>query len=136
MELVLDHIVLNVRDVEAALTFYTRVLGLTPERVEEYRRGHVPFPSVRLSKNTILDLLPEQWWSASEAHDEQRTPNMNHFCMAMEKQEWQDVCDKIALADVAVDKGPMNLFGARGDGVSIYVTDPAGNRVELRYYEP
>jgi len=42
----LDHIVLNVGDVDRALKFYTQVLGLPGERVEEFRAGKIGFPSV------------------------------------------------------------------------------------------
>lgn len=35
----MDHIVLRVKDVEASLRFYTEMLGLKPERVEQWRRG-------------------------------------------------------------------------------------------------
>jgi hypothetical protein len=30
--------------------------------------------------------------------------------------------------------GPAQLFGARGEGVGMYVRDPDGNVVELRHY--
>jgi catechol 2,3-dioxygenase-like lactoylglutathione lyase family enzyme len=50
----LDHIVLNVRDIERALKFYTQVLGLPGERVEEFRAGKVGFPSVRINSDTII----------------------------------------------------------------------------------
>ena len=43
-----DHIVLRCADVEASLAFYCDELGLEPERVEEWRRGEVLFPSVRI----------------------------------------------------------------------------------------
>ena len=39
----LDHIVLRVSDVERALEFYTNVLGLTPERVENGVLGTYAF---------------------------------------------------------------------------------------------
>ena len=37
MKAAMDHIVLNVVDVERALAFYVEVVGLQPERVEAYR---------------------------------------------------------------------------------------------------
>src|SRR5262249_57552672 len=54
----MDHIVLRVRDVEKSLHFYTEVLGLKPERVEQFKAGAVRFPSVRLNDDTIIDLFP------------------------------------------------------------------------------
>ena len=49
----LDHVVLNVADVERSLAFYCDELGLAPERVDEWRRGEVLFPSVRVDAHTI-----------------------------------------------------------------------------------
>ncbi|HEX5606554.1 MAG TPA: VOC family protein, partial [Candidatus Binatia bacterium] len=54
----LDHIVLNVSDIHRSLDFYTRVLGLSGERVEEFEAGTVGFPSVRINQRTIIDLFP------------------------------------------------------------------------------
>ena len=54
----MDHIVLNVSDIERSLTFYTEVLGLKGERVEEFKSGKVGFPSVRINDGTIIDLFP------------------------------------------------------------------------------
>ena len=39
----LDHIVLNVSDIHRSLDFYTRVLGLSGERVEEFKAGTVGY---------------------------------------------------------------------------------------------
>ena len=33
-----------------------------------------------------------------------------------------------------LDHGPAELFGARGQGLSLYNRDPDGNTVELRHY--
>jgi len=48
----LDHVVLNVADVERSLAFYCGELGLAPERVDEWRRGEILFPSVRVDART------------------------------------------------------------------------------------
>src|SRR5439155_12017769 len=53
----MDHIVLNVADIDRSLGFYTDVLGLKPERVEQFKKGEVGFPSVRISEGTLIDLM-------------------------------------------------------------------------------
>ena len=62
MQCLMDHIVLNVEDEEKMIAFYSEVLELVPERLEEYRAGDVPFPSVRLNSDTIIDLFPKRIW--------------------------------------------------------------------------
>jgi len=118
----LDHIVLNVADVERSLTWYTERLGLVPERVDEWRTGQAPFPSVRIDESCIIDLF------AVERSGE----NVNHLCLVVEPGD----VDAIAADDrFDVIDGPGRRWGARGDGYSIYVRDPDGNTVELRSYD-
>lgn len=117
----LDHVVLNVTDVERALAFYCGDLGLAPERVDEWRRGEVLFPSVRVDDHTIIDLL------AAPRTGE----NADHLCLVVEPTDL-DAIKTSGRFDV-VD-GPATRFGARGDGTSLYVKDPDGNTVELRHY--
>ena len=40
-----------------SLDWYTGQLGLAPVRVDEWRAGQCPFPSVRVSQETIIDLI-------------------------------------------------------------------------------
>lgn len=54
----LDHVVLWVRDPVTAAGFYEEAVGLKPVRLTEFAEGKVPFPSVRLSEETIFDLAP------------------------------------------------------------------------------
>jgi catechol 2,3-dioxygenase-like lactoylglutathione lyase family enzyme len=60
MECLMDHIVLNVENEEKMIAFYSEVLQMPAERLQEYRAGEVPFPSVRLNSNTIIDLFPKK----------------------------------------------------------------------------
>jgi len=117
-----DHLVLKCADVETTLGWYQRKLGLAPVRVEEWRSGAVPFPSVRVNEHTIIDLIPGDPTSG----------RLDHFCLVVA------VTDLAAVAssgDFEVLEGPVPRFGARGDGTSLYVRDPDGAIVELRYYE-
>lgn len=116
----LDHLVINVADVEASLRFYVDTLGLEPVRLEEWRSGDAPFVSVRIDEGTILDLMAE----------ERAGENIDHFCLVVD----DDIDELAASGRVEVERGPMSLFGARGQADAIYVRDPDGNRVELRNY--
>ncbi len=117
----LDHLVLNVADVERSLDFYCGPLGLEPVRLDEWRAGKVPFPSVRVSPTTIIDLV----------HAARGESNVDHICLVVDPLDWQEVLDSGAFT---VTEGPVRRFGARGDAHSVYVLDPDGNTVELRWY--
>ena len=119
----LDHVVLNCADVEASLRWYCDELGLEPVRVEEWRTGAAPFPSVRIDAHTIIDLVAARRTGV----------NVDHLCVVV------DPVDLRALAasggfDVVGDGPVRGLFGARGYATSLYVRDPDGNTVELRTY--
>ncbi len=118
----LDHIVINVADVERSLAWYRDELGLPGERVDDWRQGKAPFPSVRIDESTIIDLFAV----------DRTGENVNHVCVAVEP------CDLRAVAASGrfeVLEGPVPRWGARGMGTSLYVRDPDGNTVELRYYD-
>lgn len=133
MKLDLDHIVLAVSDMDAMLRFYLDVIGLAPHRVDEYREGSALFPCARISASTLIDLLPSHLWKSGD-EPASTFPNLNHFCVALEPGEWEPLLARLAAAGVEIEAGPMTLSGARGDGTSIYVRDPDGNRLELRHY--
>ena len=117
-----DHLVLTVADVERALDFYCGPLGLEPVRVDEWRAGEVPFPSVRISPDSIIDLV------RGEPRGES---NVDHFCLVVAPLDWAEVIESGVFT---VLTGRSGRFGARGSATSIYVRDPDGNSVELRWY--
>jgi catechol 2,3-dioxygenase-like lactoylglutathione lyase family enzyme len=117
----LDHVVLVVADVERSLAWYTDELGAAPVRVEAWRAGEVPFPSVRLSATTIIDIV----------QGERTGQNVDHLCIEVEPVDLDAVA---ASGRFDVTGGPAQLFGARGAGIGLYVRDPDGNVVELRHY--
>lgn len=134
MECLMDHIVLNVEDDEKMITFYSKVLMLPSERLEEYRAGKVPFPSVRLNQDTIIDLFPKKMWQKS-ARAGQGRENLNHFCIALSRSMWENLLERLQANNVDIEEGPVPRWGAHGTGTSIYFQDPEGNLVEARYYD-
>jgi len=129
----LDHIVLNVGDIERSLTFYTEVLGLKGERVDEFRAGKVSFPSVRINQATIIDLFPRKDGAAGLT-SEKINGNLNHFCLVVGAEDFSGIVNYLAENHVTVRDGPVSRWGAQGRATSVYFLDPDGNEVEIRCY--
>lgn len=118
-----DHLVIEVFDMNRSLDFYCHLLGLQPERLELYRSGQVPFVSVRAG-STLIDLFPAK----------RPRPGPPHFCL-----EFDDPMDAIVTSLTQANLNPSKpeqRFGARGMGMSVYVHDPDGHEVEIRTYHP
>jgi glyoxylase I family protein len=130
----LDHIVLNVRDIDRTLKFYTEVLGLQPERVDEFRAGKIGFPSVRINADTIIDLFPVKDAGRERHAGGKAEGNLNHFCMVVGKEDFSSIVDYLNRNDVAIKQGPISRWGARGRATSVYFLDPDGNEIEIRCY--
>ncbi len=117
----LDHVVIDCADVERSVAWWRDELGCEPLRLEEWRRGEVPFASVRLDATTIIDLFAR----------ERTGENVNHLALTVVDV---DLAELAASGRFEVLGGPAQLFGAQGTGVGIYVRDPDGNTIELRQY--
>lgn len=130
----IDHIVLNVEDTEAMIAFYSDLLELEPERLEEYRAGNAPFPSVRLNSDTLIDLFPKKLWQTDDTAQRGRN-RLNHICFSLGKATWQDLYRRLRTNNISIEEGPVRRWGARGNGISIYFRDPEQNSIEARYYE-
>lgn len=127
----LDHIVIRVKDIEKAIQFYTEILGLEPHRVEEYRRGELPFPCARINSDTIIDLKP--WPDEEPVRDGRR--NLDHYCLVVEPTDMAKLAEQLREQGVTVNVSePVDRSGARGMATSIYIEDWEGNQIELRHY--
>jgi len=130
----LDHIVLNVRDIDRSLAFYTQVLGLKGERVQQFKKGKVGFPSVRINEHTIIDLLPLKGSDVRGKNAEKTKTNLNHFCLVVEKEDFSGIVDYLQGHGISIRQGPISRWGARGRAMSVYFLDPDGNEIEIRCY--
>ncbi len=126
----MDHIVLRVKDVEASMKFYVEVLGLQPERVDQWKAGEVRFPSARLNADTIIDFFA----SDQETIGREGVKNQDHYCMVIEKTDMEELKAKFEAMGVDIQAGPGKRWGSHGDGISLYIYDPDNNVVELRHY--
>ena len=120
----LDHVVVRCADIEKSLAFYCGELGLEPDRVDEWRRGEVFFPSARVDATTLIDLFP-----IGDGPPRAEVPNVDHFCLVVQPTDLDALAERFPGARRA-----DGLYGARGIASSVYVKDPDGNTVELRSY--
>jgi catechol 2,3-dioxygenase-like lactoylglutathione lyase family enzyme len=127
----MDHIVLNVENMDRVLDFYVNVLGLESERLEEFRQGKVGFPSVRINANTVIDLFPLK--EPVPATAVPLRTDLNHLSGG--GQRTCGFIDHLKAHGVTIEDGPGQRWGARGTGISIYFSDPEKRRIEVRYYD-
>ncbi|GAA6147822.1 VOC family protein [Pseudooceanicola nitratireducens] len=118
----IDHLVLTVRDIEASVAFYTRVLGVEAVTFAGGRRA-LAFGNQKINLQTL--------------GQEQR----NYACIGSGDlcliTDWpvQDVLDRLAQENIAVVEGPVAKSGALGPITSVYFNDPDGNLIEVSRYD-
>jgi len=132
----LDHVVLWVRDAREALGFYVDVLGLAPVRREDYERGQAPFPSVRISRGTILDLMEDDASALVEGlTGAAGGGRLNHLCLSLSAARYAALRERLARHGVPLSAPAAGSFGARGAAsAAAYLRDPSGNVIEIRHY--
>lgn len=124
----IDHVVLRVADIDVMRRFYCDVLGAT----------HVAYrPQFGMSHlragESMIDLVevtgPLGRTGGAAPGREGR--NMDHLCLRVEPFDQKNIVAHLERHGVKVGD-IRNRFGAEGNGISIYITDPEGNTVELK----
>jgi catechol 2,3-dioxygenase-like lactoylglutathione lyase family enzyme len=125
LPIALDHCVIHVSDWQRSNAFYRDVLGATLVEREagfSYRFGdkqlNVHGPGVKPAE---VARLPVQ-------------PGNSDLCF-----EWTGpIADAIAhlkAHGIAIERGPLSRFGAKGQGTSVYFRDPDGSLLEFMSYK-
>lgn len=123
----IDHVVLLVDGMAATERFYREVLGCTVERALP-KSGMLQLRAGAALIDLVDIAADEGAWARPEAPGGR---NMDHVCIATGPWEQEAMRAHLAAHQVEiVEEGIRG--GARGDGYSIYVRDPAGNTVELK----
>ena len=120
----LDHCVIHVSDWERSNAFYRDVLGAA--LVARPAGWAYRFSDAQLNvhgpgvKPAEIARLPVQ-------------PGNSDLCF-----EWKgpiaDAIAHLAVRGIAIERGPMQRFGAKGPGTSVYFRDPDGSLMEFMSY--
>lgn len=127
----LDHLVINVKDVETAASWYERVLGM--KRVVSEPRPGRTVTSMHFGRQKI-NFRPHwatqrEWFTGSAI-----APGSDDLCF-LTKSTPQQVADHFRSCGVAIEAEPSERLGAMGVIVSVYCRDPDGNLIEVSSYK-
>jgi len=117
----MDHVVLTVRDIDEAVGFYVRVLGMEAVTFARGRKA-LKFGNQKINLQTIGQ------------------ETRNHACIGSGDicliTDWapERVAAHLEAEGVAIVAGPVDKTGAVGPIVSVYFNDPFGNLIEVSSY--
>ena len=127
----IDHVVLNVGDVEVSADWYGRVLGVTREDVApapgKPKRTAIHFGSQKINLRPIATSTIE-WFTGARPQ-----PGSDDLCFLTDVEP-EAVVAHLGDLGIAVEEGPTTKQGARGPIRSVYCRDPDGNLVEIASY--
>jgi glyoxylase I family protein len=123
----IDHVVFRVRDLEAAIRFYTVILGARLEKVQE----EIGLWQLRIG-SSLIDLVPVdgQIGRQGGAPPGPEGRNVDHVCFRV--LPWDGEAILAHLRSHGIEGEIVSRYGAEGDGPSIYLSDPEGNALELK----
>lgn len=124
----IDHLVLRVRDIEAMRRFYCDVLGATHVAWRpEFGMSHLKVGRSMIDLVTVDGKLGK----AGGAAPGREGRNLDHLCLRVEPFDQDAIVAHLERHGIEVGE-IRKRYGAEGNGISIYVTDPEGNTVELK----
>ncbi|HKZ10429.1 MAG TPA: VOC family protein [Rhodanobacteraceae bacterium] len=121
----LDHWVLTVRDIDATVGFYERVLGMRAITFGKARRA-LAFGEQK------INLHPAE--APLRPHAARPTPGSGDLCLVT-RTPIDEVIAELEDADVTIEEGPVPRTGALGPITSVYFRDPDGNLIEVSHYD-
>jgi catechol 2,3-dioxygenase-like lactoylglutathione lyase family enzyme len=129
-----DHVALPTAKPEEMIAFY-RALGFSVPDLEQWRATGVPFFSIHFGNQKINMHAPELWLRDQfTLRGPTAKPGCGDLCFVWEGGA-EALRATLAAASAEVVAGPIELPGARGKGVSVYVRDPDANLLEFIIYE-
>ena len=127
----IDHLVINVRDVEATVAWYVRVLGMT--RRDFQPGAGKPLRASLVFGNQKINVRPvgadtRDWFTGANA-----AAGSDDLCFLTDVEP-EGVLAHLRACGILVELGPVAREGARGTLRSVYCRDPDGNLIEIASY--
>ncbi len=124
----IDHFVLTVRNVEATVAFYQRVLGMQAEQftpADGSTRWALKFGQCKINLHAAgAEFKPHAAHPVAGSAD---------VCLLTDDPlaDWQT---HLEAEGVPIEEGPVARTGARGPILSVYLRDPDQNLIEVSCY--
>jgi catechol 2,3-dioxygenase-like lactoylglutathione lyase family enzyme len=127
----LDHLVVQVSDLEASAWWYARVLGMTRENVPA-ANGDPPRTAMKFGRQKInlrpVSTSKEAWFTADH-----EAAGGEDLCFLTDSKP-EEVVRHLQAQGVAIVAGPGPRRGAQGTLMSVYCRDPDGALIEIASY--
>lgn len=121
----LDHLVLTVSDVKKTCEFYEKVLGFEIVTFGQGRRA-MAFGKQKFNLHQAGQEL--------EPKALRPTPGSMDLCL-ITSLALEIVVEKLKLAAVPIEAGPITRTGTQGPILSVYIRDPDHNLIEISSYD-
>ena len=127
----LDHLVINVANVQRTAEWYGKVLGMEV-KVFDPGQGKTPRTSLIFGRQKInvrpIDADKVDWFTAD--HEAAGSDDLCFLTTASPAE----VVAHLRACGVAIEEGPVARQGARGTLQSVYCRDPDGSLIEISSY--
>jgi catechol 2,3-dioxygenase-like lactoylglutathione lyase family enzyme len=120
-----DHLVLTVVDIDRAVEFYERVLGMSAVTFPGGRRA------VRFGQQTVKLHAASELVEPTAMHP---VPGAANLCLVTASAIGA-VQEHLRSHDVRIEEGPVIRTGTLGPITSLYFRDPDGNLIEVARYD-
>jgi catechol 2,3-dioxygenase-like lactoylglutathione lyase family enzyme len=120
----LDHLVLTVASIDATVSFYTQILGMTPVTFGAGRTA-LTFGTSKINLHEAgREFEPKAL---------RPTPGSADLCFIVD-EDIRDLVTELVDAGIEIEAGPVERTGALGPILSCYLRDPDQNLIELSNY--
>lgn len=121
----LDHFVLTVKDIDATVEFYTKILGMQKE-IFKGSRVALKFGNSKINLHQLGDEFEPKAFNVKEGSAD--------LCFIIDNSI-EEAKNYIESLGIVIEEGIVTRTGANGEIKSIYLRDPDKNLIELSNYK-